>query len=64
MELYPRFFEFSVDEFEINIFIFYFNGINRSPRLSHKLKKNREDNFQGNHLLVTVFSTYDARRLK
>ena len=40
-ELYPRLFEFSVDEFEKYCNIFYFNGLNSYPRLSQKFKANK-----------------------
>ena len=40
-----------MDEFERNLYLYYFNGLNPSPRINIKFKSSSADNGQENDFL-------------
>ena len=61
---YPNFVLFAMDEFEWNLYLYYFNGLNPSPRLEMNFKSISADPEQVNDFLYKVFGCNSVRRHK
>ena len=59
---YPNFVPFMMDNFERNLYLYYFNWLNPSPRIEMKLKSNSSDTVQGNDFLQKGFGCNDVRQ--
>ena len=60
---YPIF-SFTMDEFERNLYLYHFNGINPSPRIEMKFKLNSDNPVQGDDFLKISLCCNAVRRKK
>ena len=61
---YPNFVPFTMDKSERNLYLYYFNGLNPSPRIYMKFNPISADPAQGNIFLHKVFGLNTVRRHK
>ena len=54
-KFYPSFQNISVDEFENHLYLYYFNGLNPSPRVQMKFRSPNQDPVQGSTFIHLVF---------
>ena len=52
---YPNSVSFTMEKFEHNLYIYYFNGLNLSPRIHMNFKSSSSDPVQGNNFLNKTF---------
>jgi hypothetical protein len=62
--LYPDFKPFSVEEIEMFLGLYIFNGLAPSPRVEFKFKTQQQDPVQGNDFIAGMFGSNSVRRLK
>ena len=58
---YPIFLLFTMDEFERHLYLYYFNGLNPSPRIKKKFKSIIVYPVKGNNFLHNLFCQNDVR---
>ena len=58
---YPNFVPFMMDEFEIHLYIHYFNCLNPSLRIQMKFKYSIIDTVKGNNFMHNCFGHNDVR---
>ena len=61
---YPNYVPSAMDEFERNLYLFYWNGLNPSPRIEIKHNPRIDDYVQGNDLLHNDFERNAASQQK
>ena len=61
---YSNFVLFVMGEFERHLYLYYFNGLNPSPRIHINFKSISADPVQGNYFLHKVFGCNAVRQNK
>ena len=61
---YPHFVPFTMDDFERNLYLYYFNGIKQFPSIEMKFKSRSADNVQSNEFLHNFFVWNAVRQHK
>jgi hypothetical protein len=62
--MYPGFKPFSVEEIEMFLGLYIFNGLTPSPRVQQKFKTQKQDPVQGNDFIAGMFGSNSELRLK
>ena len=61
---YPNFVPLSMDNFEQNFYMYYWNGMNSYPRIDMKFETRSSDPIQGNNFLHNSVGRNSVRRHK